>query len=247
MLTERNGSVLFLPHTLGLGMPFSINYLLTVLNKLPSNYHPIKICIHPNDINSISIKKLTASNFEIICCGSRYDPLFLHRFFWICNGVQNCLSIDFSTHTILSSLSGLNIISLLNLIPTIHWVHGNYVLPNTYPDKEYWPLLNEYFSENIDQDIFRKSARDVTGGGVELNALEIRSIFMMAERAAKSRKLFKISCNDWSIFEFYLIKFKAYYKALQNRLSGNNNLIQPVSPKIYYDLYRYKESFLNNE
>ena len=69
----------------------------------------------------------------------------------------------------------------------------------------------------------------------------------MAERTAKYRNFFKISCNDWNRFEYSLIKFKAYLKALQNRLSGNNNLIQPISPKIGYDLYRYRKTFLINE
>lgn len=249
--TERAGSVLFLPHTLGFGTPFSIKFLLGALKKLPVQTGPIKICIHPNDLNSESVAILRKDNYEIVCCGARYDSLFLHRFFHICNGVKYCLSIDLSTHTILSSLTGLEIIPLLDMIPVINWVHGNYSLPNNRPDEEYWPILKEFFEGNINQEIFRAAAFAVTGGYIKIDKLTLRNIFDEAEKLfiirKKSDGAFKFSCKDWSLIEPTIIKYRAYRKAVQNRLSGNNKFIQPVASDIVYQLHKYYLSFDDND
>lgn len=248
--TERSGSILFLPHTLGFGKPFSIEFLIGELKKLPIQMGPIKICIHPNDINSESYALLRKGNFEIVCCGARYDPLFLHRFFRICNGVRYCLSIDLSTHTILSSLTGLEIISLFDRIPTVSWVHGNYSLPNNRPDEEYWPILKEFYEGKINQDIFRNASLKVTGGMIKTSKQEFREIFENAEKLfilRKSKKgAFKMSCKDWTFIEPSIIKYRAYKKAIQNRLSGNNKFIQPVASDMIYQLYRYYMTFEDN-
>lgn len=247
---ERSGSVLFLPHTLGFGKPFNIQFLIGTLKKLSTDISPIKICIHPNDINSESVQLLQKEGYEIVCCGARYDPLFLHRFFWIANGVKYCLSIDLSTHTILSSISGLEIIPLLHAIPVISWVHGNYSMPNDRPDKEYWPILKEYFEGDLNQKSFQKAAYYVTGGHIPINKADLRKMFDEAEclfSVRKNRKgSFKFSCKDWSLIEPLLIKYRAYKKAIQNRLSGNNKFIQPVAPDLIYQLYRYYLSFEDN-
>jgi hypothetical protein len=249
--TERSGSILFLPHTLGFGKPFSIEFLVGELKKLPIQTGPIKICIHPNDINSESVALLRKDNYEIVCCGARYDPLFLHRFFRICNGVKYCLSIDLSTHTILSSLTGLEIISLFDRIPAISWVHGNYSLPNNRPDEEYWPILKEFYEGKINQDIFRNACFKVTGGMIKTSKQEFREMFENAEQLFISRKskkgTLKMSCKDWTLIEPTIIKYRAYKKAIQNRLSGNNKFIQPVVPNLIYQLYRHYFSLEDNK
>lgn len=248
--TERSGSILFLPHTLGVGKIFNIKFLIDSVKKLPAHIGPIKICIHPNDINSESVVLLKREQYEIVCCGARYDPLFLHRFFWICNGMKYCLSIDLSTHTILSSISGLEIIPLLDTIPVINWVHGNHSMAYDRPDKEYWPILNEYFEGNLNQDRFRAAAYEVTGGHIQIDKPALRNKFEEAEYLFKVRKNsrgeFKFSCRDWSLIEPSIIRYRAYKKAIQNRLSGNNKFIQPVAPDLIYQLYRYYLSFEDN-
>ena len=66
-------------------------------------------------------------------------------------------------------------------------------------------------------------------------------------RVRKNRKDgFKFSCKDWSLIEPSIIKYQAFKKAIQNRLSGNNKFIQPVVPDIIYQIYRYYMSFEDN-
>ena len=248
--SEKSGSVLFLPHTLGFGKPFSIEFLLGELKNLSILMAPIKICIHPNDVNSETVTFLRKKNYEIVCCGARYDPLFLHRFFRICNGVKYCLSIDLSTHTILSSLTGLEIIPLSKRIPAISWVHGNFSSPNSRPDKDYWPILKEFFEGNLNQEVFRMAAINVTGGQIKIDKSSLRAIFDDAEylfRLRKNKKdKFKFSCEDWSLIEPTIIKYRAYKQAIQNRLSGNNKFIRPVFPDMNYQLYLYYLTFEDN-
>lgn len=244
-IKNKKGSILFLPHTLGYGKPLNINFLTKVLNELTDDFLPIRICIHPNDFESETVNKLRTLNYEIVSCGGRYDPLFLHRFFWVCNGFNYCLSIDLSTHTILSSLSGLKIISLIDRIPMMNWIHGNYVPPNILPDFEYWDILDEYYSHEINQEKFYNAANEVTGAKYKLSREDLKSIFNKCESDFYYKKMFyNLSCRNWSLFEQILRNLRAYKKAIQNRLSGNNKLLKAISPRFIYELYKYHKSFL---
>lgn len=240
---KKKGSVLFLPHSLGYGLLFNIDFLLNYLNTLSQDYYPVKICIHPADINENLLKKLRSDKFKIVCCGSRYDPDFLHRFFWICNGSKYCLSVDLSTHTILSSLSGLNIIPLYHKLPMINWVHGNQIVYYTEPDSEYHYLIESFFENNIDQKEFKYHCGRVTGGDIKVSKLQLRAIFDECEVAFSSLRYYGIKLKYLRRLEKINKIFEAYLKALKNRLSGNNNIIQPVSTDLFFQLYKYYKSF----
>jgi len=243
IIQEKSGSVLFLPHSVGYGELFSVHTLLNYLNSLESKYKPIKICVHPADLKSSNIKILQENNFQIVCCGNRYDPLFLHRFFWICNGPKYCLSIDLSTHTILSSISGLEIISLYNQIPIINWIHGNQIIMFDKPDFEYWYIIESFFSGQINQSKFRDKANYVTGKNLLISKIELRKILEECEKKYNNVYISFLTPKIWNYIEPFLKKIKTYKKAIQNRLSGNNKMIQPISANIFYQLFLYFKSF----
>ena len=242
-LDPKGGSVFFLPHSIGYGEIFSPSYLLRYLKNLSDKYYPIKICVHPADINKEFLKLFQTSKFEIVCCGKRYDPLFLHRFFWLTNGIKYCLSVDFATQVFLSSVSGLEIIPLNNKIPMMNWRHGNQAIYFDKPDEEYWDILEAFFTNQIDQNSFKDKCNFVTGKHLNLNSKDVLEIFKNSEKQYFSFKWDSLKYKFWSIFEPYQIKFRSYFKAIQNRLSGNNRIIQPWSADLFYRLYKYHKSF----
>lgn len=240
---EKSGSVLFLPHSLGYGLLFNIDFLLNYLNTLTQDYYPIKICIHPADISRELLEKFKSEKFKVVCCGSRFDPDFLHRFFWICNGSKYCLSVDLSTHTILSSLSGLDIVPLYNKLPMINWVHGNQIVYYDIPDSEYNYIIESFFENSIDQNLFKYHCNIVTGGVINVSKKQLRTMFEECEFAFNNERFFGIKIKYLRSLE-KIIKIKeAYTRALKNRLSGNNKIIQPVSTDLFYQLYRYYKTF----
>lgn len=240
---DKKGSVLFLPHSLGYGTLYSIDFLVHYLKSLSQEFYPIKVCIHPADISDDLLEKFNSNKFKVVCCGSRFDPDFLHRFFWICNGSKFCLSVDLSTHTILSSLSGLNIVPLYNKIPMINWVHGNQINYYTEPDLEYHYLISSFFENNINQKEFNYHCKRVTGGDINVSQAQLRAIFEHCEVVYNTHKYNGVKLHYLRRFEKLTKSFQAYLKALQNRLSGNNNIIQPVSTDLFFQLYRYYKSF----
>ena len=138
------------------------------------------------DLNNKILKKLDKNKFSVVCCGNRYDSLFLHRFFWLTNGVKFCLSVDLATQVILSSVAGLDIISLNNKIPMLNWRHGNQSIFFDKPDKEFWGIIESFFEDKIDQVKFREQCNFVTGKHLNLTQKDIFNVFDLAEKEYKS-------------------------------------------------------------
>lgn len=240
---KKNGSVFFLPHSIGFGKTTSDKFVINYLNNLPQKFFPIKICIHPSDLNNEILKKLDRDKFTVVCNGNRYDPLFLHRFFWLTNGVRYCLSVDLATQVILSSIAGLDIVPLNKEIPMLNWRHGNQAIFFDKPDKEFWYIIESFFENKIDQDKFREHSNFVTGKHLDLKDKDIFKIFEKSNKDFYSFNIKGIRHRFWYFFEPYKNKFFAYKKAVQNRLSGNNKSIQPWSSDIFYKIYKYHRSF----
>ena len=246
---ERTGSVFFLPHTLGPGIPrVSISHVIRELQRLPPEWHPIDVCLHPEDAKNASMcNALSLAGLNIVCCGNRHDKVFLHRFYWMCRRRKFSLCVDLSTHVLLSALTGLDI-KVLRSIPTMFfdWAINTqwYV---QVPDPAYWPLFDEFYSTEPNQTEILRASEFITGGDSCLDRATLRACY--EEARALSTKWrgpnghVRLPCHLWSYVEPGKLKLTSIANALRNRASGNRGKTHPVSLDIWWELIRYERSF----
>lgn len=248
----RVGSVFFLPHSTSWLRPrVPLPLVIKTLRALPSDYWPIDICLHPADVANIGAPSLERYGFGLVSAGQRHDPLFLHRFYWICRRRRHALSVDDGTHVWLAALSGLHV-QILEEIPDVAWMPVN----NSFdwisaPMPQYRGLFAQLHSRDVDQQRLRSEVSQVTGGDRWLSVTELRDCFLQAERWYRSWRLpsgkRSLSPQVWSTFERSIINVRALRSAIINRLSGRRGRLQPYFPDTPWRLMQYELSNLAGE
>lgn len=100
---DAKGTICFPVHSLPKsGFEFNIDKYCEDLNKLPEQYHPIKISLHMHDINNDSFKKYEEFGFEVVTAGNTSDYRFVERLYDIIKQAKFITSNDVSTITFLA-------------------------------------------------------------------------------------------------------------------------------------------------
>ena len=100
---NANGTTCFPVHSLpGYGYEFDIDTYCNSLRKLPSNFHPIRICLHMHDIDNGSFEKYIDNGFEVVTAGNVSDQRFQKRLYKIISNSKFITSNEISTITFLS-------------------------------------------------------------------------------------------------------------------------------------------------
>lgn len=244
---KREGSVFFMPHTNGQPWPcVPVGYVLQHLRELPEEYHPVDICLHPNDVTEELVSTFQAHKFGVVTAGHRHDPLFLHRFFWLCRRRHYSITVDYGTQVWLSSLAGCEI-HILRDCPNMRWIPANNSLEEwVTPRSHYWPLLDALGSIVTDQAQVKGLIRRLTGGDQWRSARELRTSFQNAEGWYKDWRgpggQFGIPARYWTPIEPLLRKARSMRIALLNRLSGRRGRWQPVCEDLDMKLIAYERA-----
>lgn len=246
---DRFGSVLFLPHSIGLhsNLTYHIDKILNYVKVNYKEYFPITFCIHPNDINENFIEKIKSNGFNVSCNGGRHDPKFLHRFFWLTHNKKFALMFDVSSHLELSVLSNLEIIRIpLNIAYYLPINGGTNEI--TIPKKIYWPIFEQFYSNQINQQVLLNSVFITTGKKYFLNEIELKNLISSIEyyylnsiNITNHKKYFYKTLNK---FEPYFINFNKLIKAIGLRLSGMRGQYQIYFSDSYYRLIENKKNNL---
>ncbi len=246
------GSVFFFPHSVGGPRPRApVSLLLKTLRSLPAEYWPIDVCVHPLDVARAEIANFAREGFAMVCAGQRHDPLFLHRFYWMCRRRRFALSVDEGTQVLLASLTGLSV-KMLSGIPDVLWLPANASLCwGTAPMEHYWKLYAQLYGGDIDQDAMRREVFRLTGGDRWLSGPELREYFIEAERWYRSWKRpdgrLSVSPQVWSVLEPFVFAGRGLRAAMLNRLSGRRGYWQPHFTDTPWRLLQYELSSLADE
>jgi hypothetical protein len=247
---KRNGSIFFWPHTLK-DAPARVPVGLTIdrLKNMPEDYHPIDVCLHPNDISDLLVKTLISKGFQVISAGLSHDQLFMHRLFWLISRRAYCISADYGSHIFFSSIAGCKIFILKDL-PDIFWypqIYGIHYLQTPHPF--FWPFLKEINSENLSQETLRDIIWEITGGNHWLTPEELRSIIFQSEKWGRSwrnpKGELKLPCIYWSYLEPWLMR----YRSLRTRLGLwllDRQGFTAISAKTSIELMRYAEAMASD-
>jgi hypothetical protein len=225
---NKTGSVLFLPHSIGKDsiLTYNIDNILEFIENKYQKYYPITFCIHPNDIKNNIIDKIQRKGFGIATNGGRHDPKFLHRFYWLTFNKQYALMFDISSHLELSVLSNLEIVRIpINIIYHVPINAGTNEI--TIPKKIYWPLFEQFYSNEINQNILKDTVKITTGKQYFLNSKQLKLIINDLEYYyIKSKNIINNKFYPYKlyhIFELYFINLKKIIKSIGLRLSGLRN------------------------
>ncbi len=244
---KREGSVFFMPHTSGQPWPrIPVGYVSQRLQELPEEYHPVDICLHPNDVAEKLVSTFQAHGFGVVTAGHRHDPLFLHRFFWLCRRRHYAITIDHGTQVWLSSLAGCAIHMLRNF-PDMLWIPANNSLEHwVTPRSHYWPLLDALGSIVTDQAQVKGLIQRLTGGDQWRSAEELRTSFQNAEAWYKDWRgpdgRLRMPACYWTPIEPFLRKARSMHIFLLNRLSGRRGRWQPVCEDLDTKLIAYERA-----
>lgn len=245
------GSVFFLPHSRIDSVPrVSLPVVVKTLRSLPAEYSPIDVCVYSTDIAGIGAR-FAREGFGVISAGHRHDPLFLHRFYWMCRRRRFALSVDDGTHVLLASLSGLHV-QILREIPDVLWMPANNSLDwITAPMPHYRELYAQLYSRDIDQARLRNEVYHLTGGDRWLSGSRLREYFLEAERWYRSWKRpdgrLSPSPQVWSVAEPFIRTARSLHTAMLNRLSGRRGRLQPYFPDTAWRLLQYELSSIAGE
>ena len=248
----RAGSVFFFPHsTVGLRPRVPIPLVINSLRSLPAEYWPIDICIHFADIERIGAAVFEREGFSLVTAGQRHDPLFLHRFYWICRRRRFALSVDDGTHVLLASLTGLSV-QILGGIPDVSWMHANNSLDwITAPLAYYRKLYTLLHSGDIDQAELHKEVYQLTGGDRWVSGSKLQECFLEAEHWYRSWKRadgrLSLSPQVWSVLEPIRIIARGWRAAALNRLSGRRGRRQAYFPDTPWRLLQHELSTVAGE
>ena len=246
---DRSGSVLFLPHSIGLhsNITYDIDKILSYVITNYKKYSPITFCIHPNDINENFIEKIKTKGFNVSCNGGRHDPKFLHRFFWLTHNKRYALMFDVSSHLELSVLSNLEIIRIPLDITYYLPINGG-TNEITTPKNIYWPIFEQFYSNEINQKVLSDSVAITTGKNYFLYRNELRNFILSIEYYyLKSKNITNSNKYYYKLhnkIEPYIIKFNKLLKAFGLRLSGMRGQQQIYFSDTYYKLIENKKNNL---
>jgi len=222
---ERQGSILFLPHSIGENNTntFSIEKIINYCTNLSEEYFPITACIHPNDIIKFDINLFKSHNIKIVTLGNRHDPKFLHRFYWLSHDKEHALVFDISTHLLLSVLSGLTVKRIpFNIMYLLEINDGSN--SRECPEKIYWELYETFYSDSIDQNKLSRSVKNITGIDYKLDKIELHSLIKTCEynyeNNIKPKNYFSLSYKTWNLIEFYVDFLKKLKISLGLRLTN---------------------------
>ena len=81
---------------------FDIENYCNELKALPSEFHPVKVCLHMHDINNGSYKKYLKNNIDVITVGHTWDIRFIERLYLILSDTKYITSNDIGTIALLS-------------------------------------------------------------------------------------------------------------------------------------------------
>ena len=84
------------------GFEFNVDKYCSSLKNLPSNFHPIRICLHMHDINNGTFKKYINNGFEVVTAGNTSDQRFQRRMYDIISSSKFITANEISTITFLS-------------------------------------------------------------------------------------------------------------------------------------------------
>ena len=211
------GSVFFLPHELG-DLPPCIN-IESVINRLkllPKKYFPIDICLHPNGVNKKIVKIIKENNFGVVCAGSRHDPYFLHRFYWLCKRRKYSLNAEFGTSVLLSSLVGLENIKIdgLNII---RWWPSNAMGFQIIPEQHYRKLIKLFYEEKASSKEFVDLVFKLMGGEYFIGSNDLKKIFLNSK---SKRFRFRDMQNKPNLSPYIYSLFYPYLRFLRNNFSA---------------------------
>jgi hypothetical protein len=103
----RRGTVVFPDKcTHGLDTEFDRDRFAAELTALPSDHHPVVVCIYWNDFLKGHDKPYRKAGLKVVSCGHPYDPFFLYRFIDLCRHFTYACANDISTSFCLSVLCG---------------------------------------------------------------------------------------------------------------------------------------------
>ncbi len=244
---KPEGSVFFLPHTLGQPQPrIPLGLTIKRLQALPADYAPIDVCLHSNDVSESMIATFQSHGFNVVTAGNRHDPAFLHRFFWLSRRRHYAIMVDHGTQLWLASMAGCEIL-ILRDIPDMIWAPAN----NSFdwmvaPREHYWALLDELNSSEIDQERLRSLIWGLTSGDRWLDAVALRDLFKCAEQWYASwlgadRRL-RFPSRYWSLIEPEVRRYRSLRVAVINRLSGRRGRWQPMSIDLQAKLIAYERA-----
>lgn len=238
---ERRGSILFLPHSIGINNrnTFSVENILNYCITLPEKYFPITACLHPNDISKFDTDLLMNYDIKIVTLGSRHDPKFLHRFYWLTHDKEHALVFDISTHLLLSVLSGLNIKRVpFNIMYLLEINDGSN--HRECPESIYWELYETFYSDIIDQNRLSRSVKNITGYDYKLDKIKLHSLMTTCEynyeNNIKPKNYFSLSYKTWDLIEFYVDFFQKLKISLGLRLTNLRGQKSIVFSDLNYNL-----------
>ena len=80
---DRRGTLVFFPHsTMAIELNnYSLRQYMQELMELPSEYHPITLCLHRHDVVKKVYKLLRPYNIPIVSAGNTLSPFFIDRFY----------------------------------------------------------------------------------------------------------------------------------------------------------------------
>ena len=242
---NEKGSVLFLPHSLtNMNKAVCYEFLIERIKILDHKFFPLDICIHVNDLSNETIQLFKKNNINIVCAGSRNDPQFLHRFFWICKQKKFSINLEFGSSVIYSSLIGLDIY-YWDEIPIIRYWPFLGLGYQTTPDIHYRKVVKGFYLNNLSKKEFYDECFKITGGDYIIKSKDLYKIFnSISKDVILFNKNTLIPSIIIMVISFFYLKIKNIAYSIFIRIYNFNKLKHPLSEKILLDLIDFEEKKL---
>lgn len=117
---NRSGTLAFPCHsTQTIRAQFSHTEMAERLHSLPSEFHPISVCIFWKDFLHGDYLPYQAKGIDVVSAGHMFDRDFLLRFYDLCRNFRFATSNEIGSHLFMSAASGCNFFYLDS--PPVSW------------------------------------------------------------------------------------------------------------------------------